>query len=126
MEILASVDESDIGQIVEGQPVRFNVQAHPDDSFAGTVEQVRLQSTIQENVVNYTVVIAVENRDGLLLPGMTATVDFVIEREADVLKVANAALRFRPTEEGDLEATREQVESLHRKYLSLSGDGRTC
>jgi HlyD family secretion protein len=99
LEILASVDESDIGQIHNGQKVRFTVQAYPNEPFSGTVDQVRLQSSVQENVVNYTVVASVENPDGRLLPGMTATVDFIIQRENDVLKVPNAALRFRPTEE---------------------------
>ena len=98
MEILASVDESDIGMIEDGQTARFTVQAYPDDTFTGTVRQVRLQSTIQENVVNYTVVVDVDNEEGKLLPGMTATVDFLIETAQDVLKVSNAALRFRPTE----------------------------
>jgi HlyD family secretion protein len=99
MQILASVDESDIGMIEEGQDVRFTVQAYPDDSFRGTVQQVRLQSTVQENVVNYTVVVGVNNADGRLLPGMTASVDFLVQTATDVLKVSNAALRFRPTEE---------------------------
>ncbi|MFQ5569223.1 MAG: efflux RND transporter periplasmic adaptor subunit [Rhodothermales bacterium] len=99
MEILASVDESDIGMIKEGQTARFTVQAYPDETFTGAVRQVRLQSTMQENVVNYTVVIDVENKEGTLLPGMTATVDFLIETATDVLKIPNAALRFRPTEE---------------------------
>ncbi len=98
MQILASVDESDIGQIQEGQTVRFLVQAYPDDEFVGVVRQVRLQSASQENVVNYTVVVDVDNTDGRLLPGMTATVDFLIETETDVLKIANSALRFQPTE----------------------------
>ncbi len=99
MEILASVDESDIGQIQDSQPVHFTVQAFPDREFEGVVEQVRLQSATQENVVTYSVVVRVENRDGALLPGMTATLDIVIEREEDVLIVPNTALRFRPTEE---------------------------
>lgn len=98
MQILANVDESDIGSIQEGQVARFTVQAYPDDVFIGRVRQVRLQSTMQENVVNYTVVIDVANDDGRLLPGMTATVDFLIETAEDVLKVSNAALRFRPTQ----------------------------
>jgi HlyD family secretion protein len=98
MQILVSVDESDIGLIREGQTVEFTVQAHGDDIFTGTVRQVRLQSTTEENVVNYAVVVDVSNDDGRLLPGMTATVDFLVEEAADVLKVANAALRFRPTE----------------------------
>ncbi len=98
MEILASVDESDIGKIHEGQEVKFTVQAYPDSSFAGTVKQVRLKSTIQENVVNYVVSIAVANPSGRLLPGMTATVDFIVAESKDVLMVPNAALRFRATE----------------------------
>jgi HlyD family secretion protein len=97
MEILASVDESDIGRIVDGQKVEFTVQAYADEKFEGTVRQVRLQSTTLENVVNYTVAVAVRNEDGRLLPGMTATVDFLVAEAADVLTVANAALRFRPT-----------------------------
>ena len=95
MEILASVDESDIGMIEEGQVARFTVQAYPDEVFTGTVRQVRLQSVVEENVVNYTVVIDVANPDGRLLPGMTATVDFLIETATDVMKIANAAIRFR-------------------------------
>lgn len=98
MEILASVDESDIGQIREGQAARFTVQAYPDEQFEGVVRQVRLQSSVQENVVNYTVVVSVQNDDGRLLPGMTATVDFIVERVEQVLKVPNAALRFRPNQ----------------------------
>jgi HlyD family secretion protein len=99
MQILASVDESDIGQIREGQAVRFTVQAYPSESFEGTVDQVRLQSTTLENVVNYTVVVGVDNRAGKLLPGMTATVDFQVKTAEAVLMVPNAALRFRPTAE---------------------------
>jgi HlyD family secretion protein len=99
MRILVSVDESDIGRIREGQPARFTVQAFSEDEFAGTVRQVRLQSTTEENVVNYTVVVDVDNSERKLLPGMTATVDFVIDQAKNALKVPNAAIRFRPTEE---------------------------
>ncbi|NND73313.1 MAG: efflux RND transporter periplasmic adaptor subunit [Rhodothermales bacterium] len=99
MQILASVDESDIGAIKEGMAGRFTVQAYPDEEFMGTVRQVRLQSTSTENVVNYTVVVDVTNDDGRLLPGMTATVDFLIETVDDVLMIQNAALRFRPTQD---------------------------
>ncbi len=98
MQILTSVDESDIGLIQEGQPVRFTVQAYPNETFEGTVRQVRLQSNIQENVVNYTAVVEVANTTGRLLPGMTATVDFLTGSASNVLLVPNAALRFRPTE----------------------------
>lgn len=99
MEILVSVDESDIGLIHDGQTVRFTVQAFPNRTFEGTVTQVRLQSTEEENVVNYTVVVGVDNKSGALLPGMTATVDFLVAEAHDVLKVPNTALRFRATQE---------------------------
>lgn len=96
MQILASVDESDIAQISEGLPVKFTVQAMPNQAFTGRVRQVRLQSKVQENVVNYTVVVEVPNKDGKLLPGMTASVDFEAKSANDVLTVPNAALRFTP------------------------------
>ncbi|MGE0582722.1 MAG: efflux RND transporter periplasmic adaptor subunit [Steroidobacteraceae bacterium] len=98
MQILASVAESDIGSIHEGQAVTFTVQAWPSASFTGTVKKVRLQSTTTDNIVNYTVVIEVANPEGKLLPGMTASVSFITGEAKDVLTVPNAALRFRPTE----------------------------
>lgn len=98
MQILASVDESDVGQVHTGQNVEFRVQAWPDRVFNGKVRQIRLQPVTQDNVVTYTAVIDVDNSDNTLLPGMTATVDFLVAEAHDVMKVANAALRFRPTE----------------------------
>jgi HlyD family secretion protein len=109
MEILALVDESDIGQILPDQQVRFTVQAFPNRYFVGTVRQVRLQSTTQENVVNYLVAVAVDNKDGTLLPGMTATVEFIVKRAEDVLKVSNAALRFQPTDKMRTEVRERQT-----------------
>ena len=97
LEILAAVDESDIGQIQQDQDVSFTVQAYPNRTFAGKVRQVRLQSTTTSNVVTYTVVVSVENPGGQLLPGMTATVDFVVAKATDVFKVSSAALRLQPT-----------------------------
>ncbi len=99
MQILASVSESDIGAIKEGQQVKFTVQPYPNQTFTGTVRQVRLQSTTQDNVVNYTAVVGVGNPEGKLLPGMTATVQFLTGSANDVLTVPNAALRFRPSAE---------------------------
>jgi len=99
MQILASVDESDIGAIVDGQDVRFSVQAYPNEHFQGQVKQVRLQSKTTENVVNYTVVVRVANSSGKLKPGMTATLDFLTGTANDALLVPNSALRFRPTED---------------------------
>lgn len=96
MQILASVDEADIGSIRKGQEVRFGVQAFPDKQYSGTVLQVRLQPTVTQNVVTYTVVIGAENSDNSLMPGMTATVDFIVEKAPDVFMVPNAALRFTP------------------------------
>jgi HlyD family secretion protein len=96
MQIEANVDESDIGLIKEGMHVNFTVQAYPDDTFTGTVRQVRLQPTTIQNVVNYTVVVDASNESGKLLPGMTATVDFIIEERRDVLLVPNSALQFKP------------------------------
>ena len=104
MQILASVDESDIGLIHEGQEVRFTVQAYPTQAFTGSVRQVRLQSATTENVVNYTVVVSVANPKGTLLPGMTATVAFLTGSAKDALVVPNAALRFRATPEMMAEA----------------------
>jgi HlyD family secretion protein len=96
MQIEASVDESDIGQIKEGQQVTFSVQSHPEKTFKGIAKQIRLQPTTVQNVVNYTVVIDAQNENGLLLPGMTATVNFEVNKVTDVLVVPNAALRFQP------------------------------
>jgi HlyD family secretion protein len=96
MEILAQVGESDIAQIKQGQTAEFTVQALTGRTFKGTVKQVRLQSTTQDNVVNYTVVVAVDNPRGQLLPGMTARVNFLTKSAENVLKVPNAALRFKP------------------------------
>ena len=99
MQILAQVSESDIAQIAQAQPVEFTVQALSGKTFKGTVKQVRLQSATQDNVVNYTVVVAVDNSTGKLLPGMTARAKFLTQSAQNVLTVANSALRFRPTEE---------------------------
>ncbi len=124
LEILASVDESDIGLIEEGQTARFTVQAYPDDRFDGTVRQVRLQSAIQENVVNYTVVVNVQNPDGKLLPGMTATVDFLVETATDVLKVPNAALRFQPNEEMMTEFRERMMAERESRQGAGEAEGR--
>jgi HlyD family secretion protein len=104
MQILASVDESDIAAIKAGQAVKFSVQAYPNQSFTGTVSEVRLQSKLTDNVVSYTVVVGVDNTNGKLLPGMTATVEFITGSANNVLTVPNAALRFTPSPE-DLAAS---------------------
>jgi HlyD family secretion protein len=98
MEIKALVDESDIGEIKEGLAVRFTVQAYPAKKFEGLVKQVRVLPTTTANVVNYTVVISAENKENLLLPGMTATVEFIVVSRMNVLLAPNAAFRFQPAE----------------------------
>jgi HlyD family secretion protein len=96
MQILTQVGESDIAQIKQGQTAEFTVSALQGRTFQGAVQQVRLQSTTQDNVVNYTVVVGVGNPRGQLLPGMTARVNFLTKSAENVLKVPNAALRFKP------------------------------
>jgi HlyD family secretion protein len=87
MEIEASVDESDIGMVKTGQPVRFTVQSYPDDIFTGTVNQIQMNPTETSNVVTYTVIVGAPNKAGKFLPGMTATADFVVETAANELIV---------------------------------------
>jgi HlyD family secretion protein len=99
MQILAAVDESDIASIKDSQPVQFTVQSYQGRTFDGFVKQVRLQSKLTDNVVNYTVVVGVDNRDGKLVPGMTATVVFITGSATGVLTVPNLALRYKPTPE---------------------------
>ena len=97
MQIVAKVSEADIGGVREGQPVDFAVDAYADRTFHGIVTQVRNATTITNNVVTYDTVIGVANDDLRLKPGMTANVSIVIAEKHDVLKLANAALRFRPS-----------------------------
>lgn len=97
MEIKAEVDELDIGSVKVGQAVRFSIDSRPGLSYEGRVKAIHLVPSTTNNVVNYYVIISAANRDGNLLPGMTATIAFVVERKADVLTVANGALRYTPT-----------------------------
>jgi len=110
MEIKATVDESDIGEIKEGQTAKFTVQAFPAKTFEGMVKQVRLKPTTSSNVVNYTVVVSAANDEHILMPGMTATVEFIIARRRGVLAVPNAALRFQPSQE-ELAAAMERMKA---------------
>jgi HlyD family secretion protein len=100
MHVHASVDEADIGLIHEAQrkslPVTFTVDAYPDDLFAGAIEEIRLSSTTTQNVVTYPVVVAAPNPDLKLLPGMTPSISFEVDRREEVIKIPNSALRFFP------------------------------
>lgn len=96
MQVETSVDEADIGRVRVDGPAVFTVDAFPGETFRGRVVQVRKAAQVVQNVVTYTVVVAVDNPDQRLLPGMTANVRLIVAEKADVLKVPNAALRFRP------------------------------
>jgi HlyD family secretion protein len=98
MQIDTNYAEADVGSIHVGQQVNFRVDAFPNRSFRGLVHQVRLNPTTLQNVVTYNVVVAVDNADQSLMPGMTAYVNIIIAQRKDILTVANAALRFRPAD----------------------------
>jgi HlyD family secretion protein len=97
LQVWASVNEADIGQIHPGQTVSFKVAAYPGERFKGTVLQTRLNATMTQNVVTYTVVVATDNISGRLLPYMTATLNFEVARRNSVLRVPSAAMRWEPT-----------------------------
>src|SRR5262249_38971188 len=100
MQVETSVDEADIGRVRLDGPATFTVDAFPNETFRGQVTQIRKAAQIVQNVVTYTVVVAVSNPDGKLLPGMTANVKLVVAEKPNVLKVSKASLRFRPPGEG--------------------------
>jgi HlyD family secretion protein len=99
MEIVLAIDEADIGQVKPRQKVSFSVDAFPDKQFRGIVEQVRLSATNTNNVITYPVVVAVDNTERTLLPGMTANAEIEVSRKAGVLRVPNAALRYKPDDD---------------------------
>jgi len=96
MEVIVSVDEADVGQVKKDQMVEFSVDAYPDKIFKGIIKQVRMNSTMVNNVVTYETVVTVDNSDLLLRPGMTVTADITTKVVKDPLQVPNAALRFSP------------------------------
>jgi len=99
LQVWVSVNEADIGRIKPGQPVSFTVDAHPGDVFPGKVGKIRLNATMTQNVVTYTVEVDTDNSGGKLFPYLTANVTFIVGESKDVLLVPNAALRFTPMEE---------------------------
>jgi HlyD family secretion protein len=115
VRVFASVDEADIGLIQQakrtGQPVRFTVDAHPDDLFPGEILQIRLSSTTTQNVVTYPVVVSAPNPDLKLLPGMTASISFQIKEKTNVLRIPNGALRFFPQKDQVRPEDRHLLES---------------
>jgi HlyD family secretion protein len=99
MQVDTNVSEGDVGNVWVGQEVTFAVDAYPTRRFKGTVQQVRNAAIMVQNVVTYDAVVGVDNKELLLKPGMTANVEFLVSRKEDVLKIPNAALRFRPLSE---------------------------
>ncbi len=96
MQVEVRVDEADVGRIQQSQRATFTVDSFPGREFHGRVEQIRKASTVVQNVVTYSVLVSAANDDLRLLPGLTANVRIVVDERDDALKVANAALRFRP------------------------------
>jgi HlyD family secretion protein len=111
LEIHVTVDESDISSIFTDQKIEFSVLAYPDSVFTGEVSQIRLCPRAIQNVVNYIVVATADNKHGILLPGMTATVDFIIEQKKDVLMVAKSALAFNPP--------KKMADRFHRRMQEM-------
>src|SRR5436309_9675029 len=111
MQVSASVSESDIGAVTEGEDVSFSVDAYPATTFGGRVEQVRNAPVTVQNVVTYDVIVRVDNADLRLKPGMTANVTVVTAMRPDAPRVSTTALRFRPPAEGDGGAAAAQAPS---------------
>jgi HlyD family secretion protein len=119
MQVYAKTDESDVGGMKRGQTVTFKVDAYPRETFTGTVSQVRMNSTVVQNVVTYDTVIDFDNPELKLFPGMTAYVSIPVSTATNVIKVPNAALRFKP----DFPAT--ELQALYRKF-GLPEEGETA
>jgi HlyD family secretion protein len=108
MQVDSSVAEADIGKIQVGQPVEFTVDAYPDSPFQGSVSEIRNAPITVQNVVTYDVVVKVDNPEMKLKPGMTANVSIIVSSKKNVLRIPNAALRFRPSEKRDMAKQKEK------------------
>lgn len=130
MQVWAAVNEADIAKIRPGTKVRFRVDAFPDDTFHGTVVQIRLNASMTQNVVIYTVVIGVDNSDLKLLPYLTADVKFEVDERKGVLLVPNAAFRYRPDAKQILNGTRQEREEKpdagEKQAGKMDGDTETA
>lgn len=123
MEIWASVNETDIGSIHEGQPVTFTVASFPHEHFPGKVAQIRLNASMTQSVVTYTVVVNVDNTDRKLLPYLTARLQFEVEERKNVLLVPNPALRWQPRSQHVVPEAREAYAQALRKRATGAGAG---
>ena len=123
MQVQADVDQSDIGKIRIGLPVHFTVDAYPEQEFRGAITQIRLNATVQQNVITYPVIIEVPNPGEKLRPKMTADVTIDIETVKDALRIPNAALRFRPPESAVIAGASAATGSAQGKEGSPAGGG---
>jgi len=118
MKVECSVDEADIGRVKEGQKVRFTVEAFPNETFNGVVQQVRYAAETVQNVVTYTTIVNVENPERKLRPGMTATVSIIVGDAKNVLRVPNSALRFMPV------LSEAQLREIAQTQMAARGQGQ--
>jgi HlyD family secretion protein len=129
MQVWASVNEADIGRIRTDMPVRFTVDAYPGQMFRGKVTQIRMNATMTQNVVTYTVVVTTDNSSGKLLPYLTANVQFEMDQRSGVLLVPNAALRWKPQASqidpvvSNTAISSESVNTQDRGYLWVETNG---
>jgi HlyD family secretion protein len=114
LQVWASVNEADIGNIRPGQPVTFTVDAYPGETFEGEVGKIRLNATMTQNVVTYTVEVNTDNKDGKLIPYLTANLKFMVAERNNVLMVPNAALRWTPQTDQIAPQVRQMLQA--RKY----------
>jgi HlyD family secretion protein len=121
MQIEAAVSEADVGGVKEQQPVEFTVDAYPGRQFRGTVKQVRFAPSTNQNVVTYTTIIDVNNDDLKLRPGMTANASIITSQKTNVLRVANASLRFRPPEGARLTGATNAPASAGTNRMATAG-----
>jgi HlyD family secretion protein len=121
MNLSASISEADVGQVREGQAVEFTVDAYPEETFQGQVKQVRRSPTTTQGVVTYETLIAVENRDQRLFPGMTAEVSIRVAERRGILKVPNTALRFSPPEGVRFEEAPPQSYGRNQRLVYVQG-----
>jgi len=124
MQVEANIDEADIGQVKQGQQVNFNVDAFPDLSFKGVVTQIRLQPVSTSNVITYTVIVKAANPDQKLMPGMTANITVLVEKNDSALIIPSKALRFKP-DSADLQAYFESLPEKDRLNSEEKGKGKT-
>ena len=122
MQVVANVDEADIGNVKVGERVAFTVDAYPDDTFAGTVKQVRQEATTNNNVVTYEVVISAPNADLKLKPGLTANVTIYTQESKGVLSVPSKALRYTPEKETVGQRKIKDAPNAKNKVWTLEGN----